>query len=646
MTISTLLSLQHTSATVLNSESSDAGHLTDLAGYFQTTLAQQIVASNIDPDARAVTADQTLTGVADNAILSSGEELPVSGTGLPAEQTTLASLSASLNGQIGSATQDLAAALNTLPVADKAIERGLQIAAQYFNNQTSAQNISPETTSPTASTTALQRSVPVQYSAGPVATLAVTPEVQAALKLAARNGALFESNSIGPVTSSEQNRQQASSAITAVAANLLKDLPNDGKALAKAATLLAQNKLASGATTTGTQAAAANAVGVRNFGPFSFPASSAITNNLVQRASINQPESALKSTDHGQQGIKLDTSLPSSGTELAAGRPRLESGLLAASLAEQQARPQGFSERSGTGRPSVTIPLTASNTLNLQELAAGRLVNTAADSVDVLRDKFAEFNNTKALPTNQNTVSAQQSAVKLSMSDQVVSEPMLMLNRQTLNAESFRNTIKTALERGLGRTQDNAIRADHSAIGEARPLDGDNGRTIALPSVSGPQSINSQAATSASVFGGQMLDAAASKADAAAQLGQRIQWMLGSNARRANIQIDPPELGSVQIQVSQEDRQTTVSFVTQNANARELIEQSLPRLREHLENLGIELADANVEQQSNKQFEQEDGNTDAVARSGIEGNNASDESEDDNSRRDSDPRDGGIDAYA
>lgn len=648
MTISTLLSLQHTSTTVLNGESSDASHLTDLAGFFQAALDQQIVAANLDADARAATVDQTPTGIAGNAILSSGEELPVTGTGLPAEQVTLARLSASLNAHIGSGKQDFANVLNALPLPDKAFERGVQLASQYFNNQTPTQNIGLDTTSTATPTIAAQRSIPSQYSES-AATLAANPDVQAALKLAERNGVLFESSLKVPVNPTEQNRQQSASPVTSITANLLNDSSNDSKTLVKDTVQLTQNLPASGATITNTQTAAAVADVVRELGPFSFAGSAAVTNNSVQRVQVSQSGPGITASDVAQQGIHLDASLRSHSNdrvELAPGRSRWEGGLLAPSSGEQRVFSTGFSERSTFGGSPETLQLAPSNNLNTPDLSVGRQLNGELGSFDALREKFAEFNNNKALWTQHTANSAQQSAVKLNLSDQLVSDPMLMLNRQALNAESFRNTIKTALERGLGRAQDSTMRADHSPISETRPLDGDNGRTIALPSVSGPQSLNVPAATGASVFGGQMLDAAAGQAEAAAKLGQRIQWMLGSNARRADIQIDPPELGSVQIQVSQEDRQTTVSFVTQNASARELIEQSLPRLREHLENLGIELADANVEQQSNGQSERDDSKTDAVARSGVASNNANDEPADDNSRGDSNSREGGIDAYA
>ena len=128
------------------------------------------------------------------------------------------------------------------------------------------------------------------------------------------------------------------------------------------------------------------------------------------------------------------------------------------------------------------------------------------------------------------------------------------------------------------------------------------------------------------------------------QLAQRIQWMMSNAAHQvAEIRVDPPELGSLQIQVSSDEKQTSMSFLTQTSAARELIEASLPRLREHLESMGIELGDASVEQQDSDQQsmpESEQQTADRLPATGTETANES------SSLGKSSERDGGIDAYA
>jgi flagellar hook-length control protein FliK len=83
-------------------------------------------------------------------------------------------------------------------------------------------------------------------------------------------------------------------------------------------------------------------------------------------------------------------------------------------------------------------------------------------------------------------------------------------------------------------------------------------------------------------------------------LGQRILWLSGNRLRGAEIQLDPPELGALQVQVHAHRDGASVHFVTQTAAARDAVEASLPRLREMLENSGLNLLDVNVAHQQER----------------------------------------------
>jgi flagellar hook-length control protein FliK len=89
-------------------------------------------------------------------------------------------------------------------------------------------------------------------------------------------------------------------------------------------------------------------------------------------------------------------------------------------------------------------------------------------------------------------------------------------------------------------------------------------------------------------------------------LQERILWVSAHNLRGAEIQLDPPELGPLQIQVSNQREGTSVHFTTHSHLVRDLIEQSLPRLREMLDAGG--LRDVNVDVSQQGRGEQRQGN--------------------------------------
>ncbi|VAW98243.1 Flagellar hook-length control protein FliK [hydrothermal vent metagenome] len=89
------------------------------------------------------------------------------------------------------------------------------------------------------------------------------------------------------------------------------------------------------------------------------------------------------------------------------------------------------------------------------------------------------------------------------------------------------------------------------------------------------------------------------------QVGERINWMVNSQMQRAEIRLDPPELGSLDIRLNiAKDNQASVVFYVSNASAKEAIESAIPRLREMLAQQGLDLANVDVSQQSFQQQQQ------------------------------------------
>lgn len=78
------------------------------------------------------------------------------------------------------------------------------------------------------------------------------------------------------------------------------------------------------------------------------------------------------------------------------------------------------------------------------------------------------------------------------------------------------------------------------------------------------------------------------------QLGEQIHWRLGEGLREARIEVSPRELGPVDVQLSMDERGLRVQLSASHAQTRELLLSELPRLRECLQQHGVQLADAQV----------------------------------------------------
>lgn len=95
-----------------------------------------------------------------------------------------------------------------------------------------------------------------------------------------------------------------------------------------------------------------------------------------------------------------------------------------------------------------------------------------------------------------------------------------------------------------------------------------------------------------------------------ANLGSRLQMMVGKNVQTAEIRLDPPELGSIDIKIKITNDVASVNITSAHAQVRDALETAVPRLREMFEESGLSLGDVNVRQESfaeHKSAEEEKG---------------------------------------
>jgi flagellar hook-length control protein FliK len=81
-------------------------------------------------------------------------------------------------------------------------------------------------------------------------------------------------------------------------------------------------------------------------------------------------------------------------------------------------------------------------------------------------------------------------------------------------------------------------------------------------------------------------------------MGKQVLWMVNQNISRAEIRLNPANLGPIEVRIDMDNDQVNVAFTSRHAEVREAVEQALPRLREMLEEKGLNLSDADVSQHS------------------------------------------------
>lgn len=78
------------------------------------------------------------------------------------------------------------------------------------------------------------------------------------------------------------------------------------------------------------------------------------------------------------------------------------------------------------------------------------------------------------------------------------------------------------------------------------------------------------------------------------EVAQKLVWMAARDQGRAELSLNPPHLGKLEVVVTVQGSDASALFVSASAQVRDSLEQALPRLREVLAEAGINLGRADV----------------------------------------------------
>jgi len=94
-------------------------------------------------------------------------------------------------------------------------------------------------------------------------------------------------------------------------------------------------------------------------------------------------------------------------------------------------------------------------------------------------------------------------------------------------------------------------------------------------------------------------------------MGEKIMWMANQQLSTADIRLDPPELGSLQVRVNVQQDQANITFISPHPQVRELLDQQVTRLREMFAEQGLQLGQVDIADRR----EQESRHSDEESRS-------------------------------
>ncbi|WP_100913018.1 flagellar hook-length control protein FliK [Pseudoalteromonas spongiae] len=223
------------------------------------------------------------------------------------------------------------------------------------------------------------------------------------------------------------------------------------------------------------------------------------------------------------------------------------------------------------------------------ELINQQATKPAPASVVSLSSQAAE----KLQASNEQTSSAKQSNVKVD-TIQLVDEPNLETEASTEQPQSFAkllNSLKTNANTPVLSQLVSHIQASQLQQAEVSEI---NQQHLAMQTA---QVIQNTKKTTISAEQALQQPVNIAKSDAAKALFNKANMLLNLNLKEAEIRLDPPELGSMQIRIRSDAEQAQINFVVQSQQAKDVLEQSMGRLKEMLAEQGINLGESSVSEQ-------------------------------------------------
>ncbi|KPV97577.1 Flagellar hook-length control protein [Pseudoalteromonas sp. P1-9] len=231
--------------------------------------------------------------------------------------------------------------------------------------------------------------------------------------------------------------------------------------------------------------------------------------------------------------------------------------------------------------------------LDVQQTTA-ELINQQATkpspaSVVSLSSQAAE----KLQASNEQTSNAKQSNVKVDTT-QLVDEQNVETEASTEQSQSFAkllNSLKTNANTPVLSQLVSQLQASQLQQAEVSEI---NQQHLAMQTA---QVIQNTKKTTISADQALQQPVNIAKSDAAKALFNKANMLLNLNLKEAEIRLDPPELGSMQIRIRSDAEQAQINFVVQSQQAKDVLEQSMGRLKEMLAEQGINLGESSVSEQ-------------------------------------------------
>jgi flagellar hook-length control protein FliK len=234
----------------------------------------------------------------------------------------------------------------------------------------------------------------------------------------------------------------------------------------------------------------------------------------------------------------------------------------------------------GTAGASAAAPLDGAGATAAAAMAAGQAGSAAASRESNSGDSAAP------------AASSASAALSAAEATGAASVPQASAKLMSLAAAST-GAVSAISTAPVIAASDKHVQADAGVA----TLAGGSGEAAAGLSQLGSASPLSGTAAAASTPTLQV-NASVDSSEFAQGLADRVSWMIGSGLNSAKLQVNPPQLGPIELSISVQGNHALVAMTTHSAVTRDALESSSPKLREMLSAQGFGQVSVDISQRS------------------------------------------------
>lgn len=107
-------------------------------------------------------------------------------------------------------------------------------------------------------------------------------------------------------------------------------------------------------------------------------------------------------------------------------------------------------------------------------------------------------------------------------------------------------------------------------------------------------SITKSEPTTQATAASNIITTAFGKAEWNQAINQKVVWMVGASEQSATLTLNPPDLGPVQVVIQVDNQHVDTTFISENPEVRQALEDGIEMLRDKMSESGIQLGNAHV----------------------------------------------------